>query len=285
MFGLLQPDKEKVGNRLKQIKDEMNLSFTEFGNRLGLKKTTINSYVQGYNLAPIEVVEKAANLSGKTAGWFYFGDIEDYISDYLTLLGHKAMLEDHPAITEQIKTNFFTNSSKNSGCKNEVGYPVEEFIDDCFADIQDKIMHEYVVNTINGYLQKECPSLPSKQLEENGIIISEKIMAYISISREIHYGEKEKIINFVKNELSTPKNSPQMKFDDYYLIGKLINILDDEEQTEDMISGLSLAYTDKHFSTFFGGSELVKIFQSLRPKLIRLYAEKDDEELYEWFEK
>ena len=43
MFGLLKPDKKVVGARLKLVKDELNLSFTEFGNRLGLKKPIINS--------------------------------------------------------------------------------------------------------------------------------------------------------------------------------------------------------------------------------------------------
>lgn len=38
MFEILKPDKKTVGQRLRQVKDELNLSFTEFGNRLGLKK-------------------------------------------------------------------------------------------------------------------------------------------------------------------------------------------------------------------------------------------------------
>ena len=37
MFGLVQPNKVKVGQRIKEIKDGMSLSFTELGNRLGLK--------------------------------------------------------------------------------------------------------------------------------------------------------------------------------------------------------------------------------------------------------
>lgn len=40
---------------------------------------TINSYVRGYSLAPLEVVEKVSELSGRPVGWFYFGEIEDYI--------------------------------------------------------------------------------------------------------------------------------------------------------------------------------------------------------------
>lgn len=57
MFGLLQPNKEKIGRRLKQIMDKMNIFFTEFDRRLGVKKPTSSSYVQGHNLAPIDVAD------------------------------------------------------------------------------------------------------------------------------------------------------------------------------------------------------------------------------------
>lgn len=112
MFGLLQPDKEKVGERLKQIKEEMDISFTEFGNRLGLKKPTISSYVQGYNLAPIEVLEKVAKISGRPIGWFYFGEIEECITDYLTLKGQAELIKDYPEVVTQIKDEFFTGDLK-----------------------------------------------------------------------------------------------------------------------------------------------------------------------------
>lgn len=45
--------------RLRQVKDDLGLSFSEFGRRLGLKKPTINAYVRGDNLAPLEVLEKS----------------------------------------------------------------------------------------------------------------------------------------------------------------------------------------------------------------------------------
>ncbi|MDV4830960.1 hypothetical protein NNG48_12790, partial [Enterococcus faecium] len=70
-----------------------------------------------------------------------------------------------------------------------------------------------------------------------------------------------------------------------YLIGKLINILGTDEDTELFLSSLSMIFTDKHFSTRFGGEELVEIFQSMRPALIKLYREKTPDEFYDWFEK
>ena len=85
MFGLLQPNRVNVGKRMRYIKDELGVSLTELGKRLGLIKPTINSYIQGYSLAPLEVIEKLSKISGKKIGWFYFGEMEDFIHDYLLL--------------------------------------------------------------------------------------------------------------------------------------------------------------------------------------------------------
>jgi len=61
-------------------------------------------------------------------------------------------------------------------------------------------------------------------------------------------------------------------------------VLDDDEATGKMISELSQELTDKPFCTLFGGEELVEIFQSMRPALMKLYAEKTPDEVHEWFE-
>lgn len=39
MFEVLKPDKKAVGMRLRQVKDDLGLSFSEFGRRLGFKET------------------------------------------------------------------------------------------------------------------------------------------------------------------------------------------------------------------------------------------------------
>jgi hypothetical protein len=48
---------------------------------------------------------------------------------------------------------------------------------------------------------------------------------------------------------------------------------------------LSKELTGKYFSTFFGGNELIQVFQSLRPELLKLYAETTFDDYYDWFEK
>ncbi|EGO8324864.1 helix-turn-helix transcriptional regulator [Enterococcus faecalis] len=287
MFGLLQPNKEKVGARLKQIKDEMNISFTEFGNRLGLKKPTISSYVQGYNLAPIDVIEKIAKISGKSVGWFYFGDIEEYIADYLKLKGQADLIKAYPEVISQIKEEFFSGDFKNPGWENEVGYPVEEFIDDCFADILPDIMSRYVSDIVNEKIinSEKLSGLTEKEKEEAATIITSDTNDYIEMSGEIKYGEKEKIGKMVEDAIDNLERKGSIEFSEEYMIGKLINVLDDDKATEKLISGLSQVMTDKPFSTFFGGKELVEIFQTMRPALMKLYVEKSVDEVYEWFEK
>ncbi|BBM18947.1 transcriptional regulator [Enterococcus avium] len=287
MFGLLQPNKEKVGGRLKQIKDEMNISFTEFGSRLGLKKPTISSYVQGYNLAPIEVIEKVAKISGRSVGWFYFGDIEEYIADYLTLKGQGELIKEYPDVSKEIKNEFFNGEFKNPGWENEFGYPEEEFIDDFFADILPSILDRYVGKIVNDEMKnsEKVQSLTETEKNDALVIVYTEVIDYIEMSGEIKYGNKKEIVELVDQAIKNLDRNPKIEFSEEYLIGKLVNVLNDDRKTEKMISDLSEIMTEKPFSTFFGGQELVEIFQTMRPALSKLYAETSVDEVYEWFKK
>ncbi|MFS1229193.1 helix-turn-helix domain-containing protein [Enterococcus lactis] len=287
MFGLLQPDKVKVGQRIKEIKESMNLSFTELGNRLGIKKPTISSYVQGYALAPENVINQLSSISGKPVGWFYFGNIEEYIADYLKLKGQGKLIKAYPEVVNKIREEFFTGDFKNPGWENEVGYPMEEFIDDCFADILPKIMTRYVSDIVNEQVvnSNKLKELTDKEKEEAAIIIASDTNDFIEVSGEIKFGEKYKIIKMVNNSIDSLAGKGSIEFSEEYLIGKLINVLDDDKATERMISDLSQDLMAKPFCTLFGGEELVRIFQSIRPKLMKLYLEKTPDEISEWFDR
>ncbi|EGO5109515.1 helix-turn-helix domain-containing protein [Enterococcus faecalis] len=287
MFGLLQPDKVKVGQRIKEIKESMNLSFTELGNRLGIKKPTISSYVQGYALAPENVINQLSSISGKPVGWFYFGNIEEYIADYLKLKGQGKLIKAYPEVVNEIREEFFTGEFKNPDWENEVGYPMEEFIDDCFADILPKIMTRYVSDIVNEQVvnSDKLKELTDKEKEEAAIIIASNTNDFIEVSGEIKFGEKDKIIKMVNNSIDSLAGKGSIEFSEEYLIGKLINVLDDDKATERMISDLSQDLIAKPFCTLFGGEELVRIFQSIRPKLMKLYVEKTPEEIFEWFDR
>nr|WP_245341844.1 helix-turn-helix transcriptional regulator [Enterococcus rivorum] len=281
---MLKPDKEKVGARLKLVKDELNLSFTEFGHRLGLKKPTISSYVQGYTLVPLDVLEKVSKFCGKPVGWFYFGEIEEYIFDYLTLEGQQALLADHPEVTNEIKHIFLTDEYKNIGWENEVGYPVEEFIDDCFAEIHHKLLREHIQELAVKFLKEET-SVKEEKVEDASIFLSSEVMGYYDATRDFDYGDTEKIISSIKNYYEGVLKDKELSFDDGFLVGKLINVLADDLETMKLISSLSKELTGHPFSTQFGGGELVKAFQTLRPELLKVYAEATSDDYYDWFEK
>ena len=45
-------------------------------------------------------------------GWFYFGDIEEYIADYLQLKGQNRIVQEHPKVVKAIKEEFYTGEFK-----------------------------------------------------------------------------------------------------------------------------------------------------------------------------
>ncbi|HIF1181624.1 TPA: helix-turn-helix domain-containing protein [Enterococcus faecium] len=285
MFGLLQPDKVKVGQRIKEIKESMNLSFTELGNRLGIKKPTISSYVQGYALAPESVINQLSSISGKPVGWFYFGDIEEYIADYLQLKGQNRIVQEHPEVVKEIKEEFYSGEFKNPGWENEVGYPCEEFIDDYFYELQQEVIKEEIQKMVRDQIE----NLPitdelSKQKKDEAVtVITSGIIEYMDVADEFNYENKDDMIKMVKQEVEKYDFFADSNFEDQYLVGKLINILADQQKTRELINRLSEELTNKSFSGRFGGEELVEVFETLRPALIQIYSKVSTDELEDWF--
>ncbi|EMF0107094.1 helix-turn-helix transcriptional regulator [Enterococcus hirae] len=285
MFGLLQPDKVKIGQRIKEIKESMNLSFSELGNRLGIKKPTISSYVQGYALAPESVINQLSSISGKPVGWFYFGDIEEYIADYLQLKGQNRILQEHPEVVKAIKEEFYTGEFKNPAWENKVGYPCEEFIDDYFYELQQEVIKEEIQKIVRDQIKKlSITDELSKQNKEEAVtVITSHIIEYLDVAGQFNYEDKDDMIKIVTREVDKYDFFADSNFEDQYLVGKLINILADPQKTGELINRLSEELTNKSFSGRFGGEELIEAFEKLRPVLIRIYSKVSTDELEDWF--
>lgn len=286
MFGLLQPDKVKVGQRIKEIKESMNLSFTELGNRLGIKKPTISSYVQGYALAPENVINQLSSISGKPVGWFYFGEIEEYIADYLQLKGQGRIVQEHPEVVKAIKEEFYTGEFKNPGWENEVGYPCEEFMDDYFYELQQEVIKEELQKMVRDQI-KNLPiadELSKLKKDEAVTVITSGILEYMDVAGEFNYEDKKTMKHLVKTEVASFDFFTDQVFEERYVIGKLINILSDDEETSELINQLSQELTAKTFTTRVGGEGLIKAIQTVRPALIKLYEKVSSDDLEDWFE-
>lgn len=285
MFELMRPKKEMVGKRIGAVKEELGVSFTELGDRLGLIKPTINSYVQGYTLAPLEVIEKLAKITGKSVGWFYFGDMEEYIQEYLLKKGYETLLLDYPNIPAQLKDRFIGNEDLGWNWKNEFGYPCEEVLDDVFQEIYQDIMKDYILMITKEYITAYSTLETKKQEEAVCLITAEVYEAFFEMS-DFQYGDREEIVNSVRFFYERDVKDKAITFSDEYLVGRLINVLGDDRQTVDLIAGLSMQLTGKNkLNISSGGKELIEIFQAMRPALIKLYTEHSTETFYEWFEK
>ncbi|HEN6500700.1 TPA: helix-turn-helix transcriptional regulator [Streptococcus agalactiae] len=306
MFEILKPDKKTVGQRLRQVKDELNLSFTEFGNRLGLKKSTINAYVRGDNLAPLEVLEKVSKIYGKPVGWFYYGELEEYIELYLRKLGYGTFLDEYPdtplKIKEElfrIKTNPIQSVTRSEGVtigtfenpdwENEFGYPNEGYLDDIFF--------ESLYDTLRGTIRKEAKTYLSQQdgldatkINELSDYFANQIYTSYDFVGNLEILSKDKIKKEIKKGYErlikdSPSAGVEVSYDSNYLLGFLINTLADSQSTRQLLSDMSQATVGMPFSQFHEGHELVEIIQSVRPRLIELYNNTTLDDWTDWVEK
>ena len=272
MWELMQPDKKAVGRRIRIVKEKLGVSLTELGNRLGIGKPTINSYVQGYTLAPIAVIEQLAKISNKTAGWFYFGDLEEYIREYLLKLGFEVLLKDYPKLPQKLKNEFINSSSDSWDWKNEYGYPSEEALDEAFAEIYDEIMQEYLFSMTKRFVETHS-NLEKKQKEEIICLVNVELYSTFSELKDFKYGDEKIINDTIKLFYESNINNGKISFSNNDLIGKLINILEDEGETFQLLESLSTLLTgNMNFRPNLPNNKLVEILQSIRPALIQLYV-------------
>ena len=93
----MKPITKKVAARLKEIQEKYRLQLSEMAILLEIPKSTLNSYLRGLALPPLPVAEKVTSLfcRGLTVERFYYGDIVEYIRDYLRFRGHGKFLDRH----------------------------------------------------------------------------------------------------------------------------------------------------------------------------------------------
>ena len=306
MFEVLKPDKKAVGMRLRQVKDDLGLSFSEFGRRLGLKKPTINAYVRGDNLAPLEVLEKVSRLYGKPVDWFYYGELTDYIASYIEKIGYGIFLKEHPNLPQQIEEELFRlknnpkrvikeqggliRESIEISWKSETGYPDEGYLENVFFDFFEKLSRQNIKQRAEDYLATHT-NFSEAQLMEAVNYVTNTIYTTYQLVRDLKDLTSETIASEVQNiseeliKRDVPAGSSPVHYDDSFLLGKLINILEDSQETRQLLSNLSLELTNMPFSQFHYGYELVDAMQSLRPKLIELYNQTNYDDWINWAEK
>lgn len=74
----MKPDKQQVGKRLKEIRLILNISLSEFGNKIGhVPKGTVNSWERGLALPPRDKLLRIAFLANTSIKWLLWGEESD----------------------------------------------------------------------------------------------------------------------------------------------------------------------------------------------------------------
>ncbi|WP_334329109.1 hypothetical protein [Companilactobacillus sp. HBUAS59699] len=172
---------EKISVQIERILFENNLLLSELADKTGLIAEDIQNYIDCRRIPPLSSVKAIAEFISKPVGWIYFGEVNEYIYDYLVLRGYEAMLNDYPDIPRRIEYDFINGEFKNPGWENQYGYPEEVFIDDCFFDIERECMNDHVRLSALRYLAHH--NIPFRSFKEKELSIN-RVVNLVSEVRE-----------------------------------------------------------------------------------------------------
>lgn len=159
-------------------------------------------------------------------------------------------------------------------------------MDDYFYELQQEIIKEEIQKIVRDQIKKLpiVDELSKQKTDEAVTVITSGIIEYMDVAGEFNYEDKDEMIKMVTREVDKYDFFADSNFEGRYLVGKLINILADQQKTVELINRLSEELTKKSFSERSGGEELIEAFETLRPILIQVYSEVSTDELEEWFD-
>ncbi|WP_125568259.1 helix-turn-helix domain-containing protein [Companilactobacillus insicii] len=160
---------EKISFQIKRILIEKDISLPILADKTGLTSADLRMYITCRSMPTISTVKAIARYIERPIGWIYFGEVSEYIYNYLVLRGNEAMLNDYPDVPRQIEYDFYNGEFKNPGWENEFGYPEEVFIDDCFFDIERECMNDHVRISALRYLANHNIPFRTLKDKESGI--------------------------------------------------------------------------------------------------------------------
>ncbi|WP_336046936.1 helix-turn-helix domain-containing protein [Solibacillus ferritrahens] len=197
----MKPKKQDVAQRIKKIRENSGLSIAIMAERIGISKSTLNSYIRGLALPPENIVEKISLFTDIPKDWIYYGSLSEYINSYLLYNGHGKLLEDYPEIVDEISTKF--NKGEKDGI-SEFIYPTPIVIERVFDDIYAPIFNKYVSELIKDFTE-DIAKYPFHNETEN-IIRERYIKKVFNLIRleepAIKYGEDNRIFQIALKEFN-----------------------------------------------------------------------------------
>lgn len=99
----MEVNKQEAGQRIKEVRQMLNLSMDKFGKLLGgLPRSTVNNWERGINLPKLETLNRIAEVGNVTNEYILYGNQED---EYIANLLRKKASEVDPKMTK-VLTDF-----------------------------------------------------------------------------------------------------------------------------------------------------------------------------------
>ncbi|MGE7953167.1 helix-turn-helix domain-containing protein [Lysinibacillus xylanilyticus] len=270
----MKPNKIVVAERIKKIREDSGLSIANVAERLGISKSTLNSYIRGLALPPEEIVEKIAQMSDVSSDWIYHGTLEQYIYNYLIFQGNEQVLNDFPELLQEILSEIQKYSEDNND-NSKIKYPhpitIEHTFNKISRPIYEKFVHdvisEFAIEVIKYPLYTGTPKYNSEKYIN-------RVFALINQQKPtIKYGETDKIYEIAKNEFENrvklyKESKTKIKYSNEDAV---LNLLEEKLQSDEgaieLISGL-IHYFELNQKTI--SSDTIELIRSLYPQVKRL---------------
>lgn len=292
---MLKPNKDLVAVRLNEIRDELGLSIAAMAEKLGISKSTLNSYIRAIAMPPEEIIYKVSIMSGKSIEWIKFGEEFDYIRQVIECNGYSQFLEDYPDTIEKVLEdcqeykvfpieNRYVNDMIVSQLFYQHYYPIfEKYIDEVIKIYVDEI-HKYPIYTGDDEFQRFKYS-NRVHMEIGGM------------KDQVKYGEKEKILHVAETEFKNRvdsyfRNSTKKSIKDFFKKDNESSFFPDfheklksRDGAKEIIKYLANIYKENFNINNEVSDEILEAFQELGLNLERIYSKHSKKELKKAFTK
>lgn len=291
---MLKPNKDLVAVRFNEIRDELGLSIASMAEKLGISKSTLNSYNRALAMPPEEIIYKVSIMSGKSSEWIKFGDEFDYIRQVLEFEGFGHFLADFPDTVDKV----LEASQEYKVYPIENRYVSDFIVKQVFFQFYYPIFNKYIDEVIKIYVDEihKYPLYTGDEEFQRYKYSNRVHMEIRGMNDQVKYGEKEKILHIAESEFKNrvdsyfrnsnnkksikdflKKDSKHSFFPDFH------EKLKDRNGTKEIIRYLAYLYKEDFIIGNEIADEIMEAFEKLGLDLERInskYSKKEFEKIF-----
>lgn len=292
---ILKPNKELVAVRINEIRDELNLSIGIMAEKLGISKSTLNSYIRAIAMPPEEIIYKISIMSGKSIEWIKFGEEYDYIRQVIEFNGYTKFLEDYPDTIDKVLED----------CKEYKVYPIEDrYVNDMivmqlFYQYYYPIFERYIDEVIKKYVDEihKYPIYTGDDEYQRFKYSNRVHMEIGGMKGAVKYGEIDKILHIAETEFKNRvdsyfRNNKKKGIKEFFkkenevsFYSDLPKKLQERRKTKEFIDYLAQIYKEDFYLVNEAADETIEAFQNLGIDLERIYSNYSKKDLKKVFVK